>query len=46
MHGYDIKKDIAKGGTAEFSFKGTIEGRFEVELEDAGEQIAQLDVTP
>jgi hypothetical protein len=29
-----------------FSFKGSIDGRFEVELEGHGEQIAELDVQP
>jgi cytoskeletal protein RodZ len=46
VHGYDLKKDVTKGGTVTFDFKGTIEGRFEVELENAGTQIANLEVTP
>jgi cytoskeletal protein RodZ len=46
VHGYDLKKDVAKGGSVTFRFKGTIEGRFEVELENAGTQIANLEVTP
>jgi hypothetical protein len=46
VHGYDIKRDVEKGGSVSFSFKGTIEGRFEVELENAGTQIADLEVTP
>ena len=46
VHGYDLKKDVAKGGQVEFEFKATIEGRFEVELENAGTQIANLEVTP
>jgi hypothetical protein len=46
VHGYDIKKDVAKGGSVRFSFPATIEGRFEVELENAGTQIANLEVTP
>jgi len=46
VHGYDLKKDVEKGGSVTFSFKATIEGRFEVELEDAGTQIANLEVTP
>jgi hypothetical protein len=46
VHGYDLKKDVAKGGSVEFEFPASIEGRFEVELENAGTQIANLEVTP
>jgi hypothetical protein len=46
VHGYDVMKDVAKGGSVTFSFKGSIDGRFVVELEDHGEQIAELDVAP
>jgi cytoskeletal protein RodZ len=46
VHGYDLKKDVEKGGSVTFNFKATIEGRFEVELENAGTQIANLEVTP
>jgi hypothetical protein len=46
VHGYDLKKDIAKGGSVTYSFKGSIDGRFVVELENHGEQIAELDVAP
>jgi hypothetical protein len=46
VHGYDLMKDVPKGGTVTFSFKGSIDGRFVVELEDHGEQIAELDVQP
>ena len=46
VHGYDLKKDVSKGGSVTFNFKATIEGRFEVELENAGTQIANLEVTP
>ena len=46
VHGYDLMKDVAKGGSVTFSFKGSIDGRFVVELEDHGEQIAELDVAP
>jgi cytoskeletal protein RodZ len=46
VHGYDLKKDVTKGGSVTFNFKATIEGRFEVELENAGTQIANLEVTP
>ena len=39
-------KDIAPGETVTFSFPATITGIFEIELENAGEQIAQLRVDP
>jgi hypothetical protein len=46
VHGYDLMKDVAAGGSVAFSFKGSIDGRFVVELENHGEQIAELDVAP
>jgi hypothetical protein len=46
VHGYDLMKDVEQGGSVSFSFKGSIDGRFVVELEDHGEQIAELDVAP
>jgi hypothetical protein len=46
VHGYDLMKDVEKGGSVSFSFKGSIDGRFVVELEDHEQQIAELDVTP
>jgi hypothetical protein len=46
VHGYDLMKDVEKGGSVSFSFKGSIDGRFVVELEGQKQQIAELDVTP
>ena len=46
FHGYDVGKDVEAGGSVKFNVKGTIEGRFEVELENHGEQIAEIEVTP
>jgi pyruvate/2-oxoglutarate dehydrogenase complex dihydrolipoamide acyltransferase (E2) component len=46
VHGYDLMKDVVPGKTITFSFPAKITGIFEVELEDAGEQIAQLRVDP
>jgi hypothetical protein len=46
FHGYDIGKDVKAGGSVRFSTKATIEGRFEVELENHKEQIAQVEVQP
>ena len=44
LHGYDKKTDVAAGGTARLPFVATIPGRFEVELESRGVQIADLTV--
>ena len=46
VHGYDLKKDVAAGGSARFDFRATIEGVFEIELEGRREQIAELVVRP
>lgn len=46
LHGYDIMRDVAPGEPARLPFKATIPGRFEVELEDRGVQIADITVTP
>jgi cytoskeletal protein RodZ len=46
VHGYDLMKDVKAGGSVTFRFKAKIDGIFEVELEDAGVQIASLKVTP
>jgi len=46
VHGYDLMKDVAAGGTVSFSFPADIEGIFEVELEGLTEQIAELRVNP
>jgi hypothetical protein len=46
VHGYDLSKEVPAGGTVTFSFTADIEGIFEVELEERGEQIAELRVNP
>lgn len=46
VHGYDLMQDVAAGGTVSFTFPAEIEGIFEIELEEAGEQIAELRVNP
>ena len=46
IHGYDLHKDVAKGGTARFAFSATIDGQFVIELENAKQQIASLEVQP
>ena len=46
LHGYDISRDVAAGGTVRIAFPATIPGRFEIELEERGVQIADLTVGP
>jgi hypothetical protein len=46
VHGYDISKDVEAGGKVRFSFVAEIDGIFEVEMENAGVQIAELRVNP
>jgi hypothetical protein len=46
VHGYDVHKDVAKGGSVTFTIPAKIEGRFVVELEGSGTQIAELEVQP
>lgn len=46
VHGYDFMKDVPEGGTVSFSFPAKIDGIFEIELENAGVQIAELKVNP
>lgn len=44
VHGYDLAKDVEAGGTVRIPFEATIRGRFEVELENSGVQLAELTV--
>ena len=46
VHGYDLMKDVEAGQTVTFSFPADITGIFEIELEGAGKQIAELRVDP
>ena len=46
VHGYDLSKDVEAGGSVSFDFPATIEGVFEAELEERGEQILELTVNP
>ena len=46
LHGYDKSTEVTAGGTARLPFTATIPGRFEVELESRGVQIADLTVNP
>jgi hypothetical protein len=44
LHGYDKSTDVTAGGTARLPFIADLPGRFEVELESRGVQIADLTV--
>jgi nitrous oxide reductase len=44
VHGYDLMQDVAPGEPAEIEFEASITGRFEIELEDRGTPIAELEV--
>jgi copper(I)-binding protein len=46
LHGYDVSRDVAAGGTVTLAFRATIPGRFEAELEERGVQIADITVEP
>lgn len=44
VHGFNLKKDVAKNGRVTFSFPATDQGGHVIELEKRGEQIANLEV--
>ena len=46
VHGYDLSADVAPGVPATISFTADAAGRFEIELEDGGLQVAELAVRP
>jgi hypothetical protein len=46
LHGYDKFVDVTPGKAARLVFVASIPGRFEVELEDRGLQIADIEVRP
>jgi hypothetical protein len=46
VHGYDLAKDLEPGQTATMSFKASLTGIFEIELEHSAVQIAELRVDP
>jgi hypothetical protein len=46
FHGYDIAKDVEAGGSVHFDVPATIEGDFEMELEQRKQQIADVRVEP
>ena len=46
LHGYDVMADVAPGSPARLTFEATVPGRFEVELEERGILLADLEVGP
>ena len=46
VHGYDLMAEVAPGAPAVIAFTANIPGRFEIELEERGREIAQLTVEP
>jgi hypothetical protein len=46
LHGYDLMRDVAPGRPATISFRATIVGTVEAELEDRGVQIATITTKP
>jgi hypothetical protein len=46
VHGYDRTADVAPGKPVEILLRANLTGRFEIELEGRGKQIAQLTVLP
>jgi hypothetical protein len=46
LHGYDVMRDVAPGRVTRLPFRATVPGRFEVELEDRGLQVALVTVEP
>jgi hypothetical protein len=46
LHGYDVEKPVGPGTPARYVFKASIDGIFEVELENAASQLISLRVDP
>jgi hypothetical protein len=46
LHGYDISKDVEAGGSVRFNFPATIEGVFEIEIEETHTPVGELRVEP
>ena len=46
VHGYDLFADVAPGRAARITFRADVPGRFEIELEDRHQAIAELRVQP
>lgn len=46
VHGFDLVADVAPGQPAQFTFRADLTGSFEVELEDRGLPLVELQVRP
>ena len=46
LHGYDVMEDVPAGGQVEFDVPATIDGVFEVELEQRVVPLAEITVEP
>ena len=46
FHGYDVHKDVKKGGSVRFKLPATITGEFVVELEEHKQTLANVTVEP
>ena len=46
LHGYDLLVDVAPGQPSRIRFDATVAGRFQLELEDRGVLLAELQVRP
>jgi hypothetical protein len=46
LHGYDLKSVVTSARPAGFNFRADEPGRFEIEFEGSGQQIAELTVNP
>ena len=46
LHGYDLTADVAPAAPAQIRFRAAVPGRFEIELEDRGILIGDLEVRP
>ena len=46
LHGYDVSKPIEAGGQVEYDVPATIEGVFELELENTAVPLAEISVVP
>ena len=46
LHGYDLEAEVEPGEPTELAFDATITGRFEIENEEAQEELGALLVQP
>lgn len=46
VHTYDLRLDLAPGRSADLTFLAKVPGVFEVELEERGKKVLELDVRP